>query len=147
MRYEEDVEIIDQEYGSINEDKILLIRGDLLIVYNKDKKIEEKFNKNDNIIIKLWEPGRPFQILNRVYIELLDSNYWVIGMILDINNEKEHLCIKYTDKDKNIKEEWINIPSQRISQVGLHIRGVGADSLLNAEEINQKLFKNRKLLL
>ena len=68
-------------------------------------------------------------------------------MILDINNEKEHLCIKYTDKDKNIKEEWINIPSQRISQVGLHIRGVGADSLLNAEEINQKLFKNRKLLL
>ena len=146
FNYDEDVEIIDQEHGSVNEGKILSIRGDLLIVYNKDKKIEERFNKDDNIVIKLWEPGRPFQILNRVYIELLDSNYWVIGMILDINNEKEHLCIKYTDKDKNIKEEWINIHSQRISPVGMHTKGIGTGNLLTAEEINQKLFKNRKFI-
>ena len=146
FNYDEDVEIIDQEHGSVNEGKILSIRGDLLIVYNKDKKIEERFNKDDNIIIKLWEPGRPFQVFNRVDIELLNSNYWVIGMITDINKEKEQLCIKYTDKDKNIKEEWINIHSQRIAQVGLHTRGVGTGSLLNAEEINQKLFKNRKFI-
>ena len=146
FNYDEDVEIIDQENGSVNEGKILSIRGDLLIVYNKDKKKEERFNKNDNIIIKLWEPGRPFQIFNRVDIELLNSNYWVIGMIIDINNEKEKLCIKYTDKEKNIKEEWINIHSQRIAQVGMHTKGVGTGSLLNAEEINQKLFKNRKFI-
>ena len=146
FNYDEDVEIIDQEHGSVNEGKILSIRGDLLIVYNKDKKIEERFNRDDNIVIKLWEPGRPFQIFNRVDIELLNSNYWVIGMIVDINNEKEQLCIKYTDKKKNIREEWINLHSQRIAQVGLHTRGVGTGSLLSAEEINQKLFKNRKFI-
>ena len=146
FNYDEDVEIIDQEHGSVNEGKILSIRGDLLIVYNKDKKIEERFNRDDNIVIKLWEPGRPFQIFNRVDIELLNSNYWVIGMIVDINNEKEQLCIKYTDKEKNIREEWINLHSQRIAQVGLHTRGVGTGSLLSAEEINQKLFKNRKFI-
>ena len=146
FNYDEDVEIIDQEHGSVNEGKILSIRGDLLIVYNKDKKIEERFNRDDNIVIKLWEPGRPFQIFNRVDIELLNSNYWVIGMIVDINNEKEQLCIKYTDKEKNIREEWINLHSQRIAQVGVHTRGVGTGSLLSAEEINQKLFKNRKFI-
>ena len=146
FNYDEDVEIIDQEHGSVNEGTILSIRGDLLIVYNKDKKIEERFNRDDNIVIKLWEPGRPFQIFNRVDIELLNSNYWVIGMIVDINNEKEQLCIKYTDKEKNIREEWINLHSQRIAQVGLHTRGVGTGSLLSAEEINQKLFKNRKFI-
>ena len=146
FNYDEDVEIIDQEHGSVNEGKILSIRGDLLIVYNKDKKIEERFNRDDNIVIKLWEPGRPFQIFNRVDIELLNSNYWVIGMIVDINNEKEQLCIKYTDKEKNIREEWINLHSQRIAQVGMHTRGVGTGSLLSAEEINQKLFKNRKFI-
>ena len=146
FNYDEDVEIIDQEHGSVNEGKILSIRGDLLIVYNKDKKIEERFNRDDNIVIKLWEPGRPFQIFNRVDIELLNSNYWVIGMIVDINNEKEQLCIKYTDKEKNIREEWINLHSQRIAQVGMHTRGLGTGSLLSAEEINQKLFKNRKFI-
>ena len=146
FNYDEVVEIIDQESGCVNEGQILSIRGDLIIVYNKDKKKEERFNKDDNTIIKMCEPGRPFQIFNRLDIQLLDSNYWVIGMIIDINNEKEQLCIKYTDKEKNIQEEWINIHSQRISPVGMHTKGIGTGNLLTAEEINQKLFKNRKFI-
>ena len=124
------VEVDDKPVGKITSGFVILVG----------------FNRDDNIVIKLWEPGRPFQIFNRVDIELLNSNYWVIGMIVDINNEKEQLCIKYTDKEKNIREEWINLHSQRIAQVGLHTRGVGTGSLLSAEEINQKLFKNRKFI-
>ena len=146
FNYDETVEIIDQEHGSVNEGKIISIRGDILIVYNKDKKQEERFNREDNIIIKLWEPGRPFQVFNRVDIKLINTDYWVIGMIIDINKEKEQLCIKYNDREKNVKEEWINIYSQRIAPIGQHTRGVGTGSLLNAEEINQKLFKNRKFI-
>ena len=146
FNYDETVEIIDERNGCVSEGKILSIRGDLLIVYNKDKKIEERFNKEDNIVIKLWEPGRPFQVFNRVDIELIDTNYWVIGMIIDIDKEKEQLCIKYTDKTKRIREEWINKYSQRISPIGRHTSGIGTGTLLSAEEINQKLFKNRKFI-
>ena len=146
FNYDETVEIIDEKNGCVSEGKILSIRGDLLIVYNKDKKIEERFNKEDNIVIKLWEPGRPFQVFNRVDIELIDTNYWVIGMIIDIDKEKEQLCIKYTDKTKRRREEWINQYSQRIAPIGRHTSGIGTGSLLSAEEINQKLFKNRKFI-
>lgn len=146
FNYDETVEIIDKENGSVNEGKILSLRGDILIVYNKDKKKEERFNREDNIVIKLWEKGRPFQIFNRLDIKLIDENFWVIGMIIDINDEKEQLCIKYTDKENNIKEEWINIHSQRIAKVGQYTRGDGIGSLLTAEEINTKLFKNRKFI-
>ena len=45
FNYDEIVEIIDQKHGSVNEGKILSIRGDILIVYNKDKKQEEKINR------------------------------------------------------------------------------------------------------
>jgi OTU domain-containing protein 5 len=146
FNYDETVEIIDQKHGSVNEGKILSIRGDILIVYNKDKKQEERFNREDNIIIKLWEPGRPFQVFNRVDLKLIDSNFWVVGMIVDINNEKEQLCIKYTNNENNFQEEWINIHSQRIAPVGKHTKSVGTGTLLSAEEINQKLFKNRKFI-
>ena len=146
FNYDEIVEIIDQDHGSVSEGKILSIRGDILIVYNKDKKQEERFNKEDNIVIKMWEPGRPFQVFNRVDINLVGTDFWVIGMIIDINIEKEILCIKYTDKNKNIQEEWINIHSQRIAPVGQHTKGDGTGRLLSAEEINQKLFKNRKFI-
>ena len=146
FNYDETVEIIDQDHGSVSEGRILSIRGDLLIVYNKDKKEEERFNREDNIVIKMWEPGKPFQVFNRVDINLLGSDYWVIGMITDINKEKEILCIKYTDKNKNIQEEWINIHSQRIAPVGQHTKGDRTGRLLTAEEINQKLFKNRKFI-
>ena len=146
FNYDETVEIIDQKHGSVNEGKILSIRGDILIVYNKDKKQEERFNREDNIIIKLWEPGRPFQVFNRVDLKLIDSDFWVVGMIVDINNEKEQLCIKYTNNENNFQEEWINIHSQRIAPVGKHTKSVGTGTLLSAEEINQKLFKNRKFI-
>ena len=117
FNYDETVEIIDKENGSVNEGKIVSIRGDLLIVYNKRTKQEEKYHKDDNIIIKLWEPGRPFQIFNRIDIKLTDSDFWVIGMVIDINEEKEQLLIKYTNKEKIKKEEWINIHSERIAQI------------------------------
>ena len=122
FNYDETVEIIDKENGRVNEGKIVSIRGDLLLVYNKSSKREEKYNRDDNIIIKLWEPGRPFQVFNRVDIKLTDSDSWVIGMIIDINEEKEQLLIKYTNKDKNKKEEWINIHSQRIAPIGQHTK-------------------------
>ena len=146
FNYDETVEIIDQKHGSVNEGKILSIRGDILIVYNKDKKQEERFNREDNIIIKIWEPGRPFQVFNRVDLKLIDSDFWVVGMIVDINNEKEQLCIKYTNNENNFKEEWINIHSQRIAPVGKYTKSVGTGTLLSADEINQKLFKNRKFI-
>ena len=146
FNYDEEVEIIDKENGRVNEGKILSIRGDLLLVYNKSTKKEEKYHRDDNIIIKLWEPGRPFQIFNRIDIKLIDSDYWVMGMIIDINEEKEQLLIKYTNKDKNKKEEWINIHSQRIAPIGQHTSGISSGNLLNAEEINKKLFKNRKFI-
>jgi hypothetical protein len=63
FNYDETVEIIDQKHGSVNEGKILSIRGDILIVYNKDKKQEERFNREDNIIIKLWELVALFKFL------------------------------------------------------------------------------------
>ena len=146
FNYDETVEIIDKENGSVNEGKIVSIRGDLLIVYNKRTKQEEKYHKDDNIIIKLWEPGRPFQIFNRIDIKLTDSDFWVIGMVIDINEEKEQLLIKYTNKEKIKKEEWINIHSERIAQIGLHTSGSSTGNLISAEEINKKLFKNRKFI-
>ena len=146
FNYDETVEIIDKENGSVNEGKIVSIRGDLLLVYNKSTKQEEKYKREDNIIIKLWQPGRPFQIFNRVDIKLIGSNSWVIGMIIDINEEKEQLLIKYTNKNKELKEEWINIHSERIAPIGYYTSGISTGNLISPEEINKKLFKNRKFI-
>ena len=146
FNYDEVVEIIDKENGKVSEGKIISIRGDIMIVYNKSTKEEEKYNREDNLIIKLWEPGRPFQIFNRLDIRLLNNNNWVIGMIIDINEDKEQLLIKYTDIDNNINEEWISIHSQRISQIGKYTSGINSGNLITAEEINKKLFKNRKFI-
>jgi len=146
FNYDETVEIIDKENGSVNEGKIVSIRGDLLLVYNKGTKQEEKYKRNDNIIIKLWQPGRPFQMFNRVDIKLIDSDFWVIGMIIDINEEKEQLLIKYTNKENEMKEEWINIHSERIAPIGRYTSGISTGNLLSVEEINKKLFKNRKFI-
>ena len=146
FNYDETVEIIDKENGSVNEGKIVSIRGDLLLVYNKGTKQEEKYKREDNIIIKLWQPGRPFQIFNKVDIKLIDSNAWVIGMIIDINEEKEQLLIKYTNKENEMKEEWINIHSERIAPIGRYTSGISTGNLLSVEEINKKLFKNRKFI-
>lgn len=146
FNYDETVEIIDQIHGSVNEGTIVSIRGDILIIYNKETKKEERYNKEDNIVIKCWHFGRPFQIFNRVELEIPEKNYWVIGMITDINKEKELLCIKYTDKNSEIKEEYINIHSQRISPIGYHTTKTGTGNLLSVDEINKKLFKNRKFI-
>ena len=78
FNYDETVEIIDKENGSVNEGKIVSIRGDLLLVYNKGTKQKEKYKREDNIIIKLWQPGRPFQVFNKVDIKLIDSNALVL---------------------------------------------------------------------
>ena len=51
FNYDETVEIIDEKNGCVNEGKILSIRGDLLIVYNKDKKKKKDLIKK--IILSL----------------------------------------------------------------------------------------------
>ena len=107
FNYDETVEIIDKENGSVNEGKIVSIRGDLLLVYNKGTKQEEKYKREDNILIKLWQPRRPFQIFNRVDIKLIETNFWVIGMIIDINEEKEQLLIKYINKENEKKKNGL----------------------------------------
>ena len=107
FNYDETVEIINKENGIVNEGKIVSIRGDLLLVYNKGRKQEEKYKREDNIIIKLWQPGRPFQIFNKVDIKLIDSNALVIGMIIDINEEKEQLLIKYINKENEKKKNGL----------------------------------------
>ena len=107
FNYDETVEIINKENGIVNEGKIVSIRGDLLLVYNKGTKQEEKYKREDNIIIKLWQTGRPFQIFNKVDIKLIDSNAFVIGMIIDINEEKEQLLIKYINKENEKKKNGL----------------------------------------
>ena len=145
FNYDEIVEIIDRETGGVNEGKIVSIRGERLIVYNKATRQEEKYNKEDNMVIKIWEPGRPFQVFNRVDIKLIDQNIWVIGMIVDINEEKEQLLIKYNFNEKT-KKEWINIHSERIAQIGKYTSGNSTINLITVDEINKKLFKNRKFI-
>ena len=146
FNYDETVEIIDKEKGEVCEGKIVSIRGEKLMVYNKNTKQEETYTREDNIVIKLWEPGRPFQVFNRVDIRLIDSDFWVIGMIIDINEEQEKILIKYTNKEKTKKEEWINIHSERIAQIGSHTSGISSGNLISPDEINKKLFKNRKFI-
>ena len=67
-------------------------------------------------------------------------------MNIDINEDKEQLLIKYTDIDNNMNEEWINIHFQRIAQIGKYTSGINSGNLITAEEINKKLFKNRKFI-
>lgn len=146
FNYDETVEIIDQEKCCVYEGKVISIRGELLIVFNNTTRQEEKHYKNENTIIKLWEPGRPFQIFNRIDLKISNTDYWVVGMVIDINKEREQLCIRYSIKDNELKEEWINAQSLRIAPIGYHTRSICSRCTLSVEEINKKLFKNRKFI-
>ena len=145
--YDENVDVVNTEEGTVSEGKIIAIRGDILLIQNLKTNKEEQYKRSDNCILKQWKPGRPFLIFNRIDIELINTNYWVEGLIININDENNEITVRYLDKNKEIKEEMINKNSERISPIGEHTSRRSHNSeMLTSDEINKKLFKNRKFV-
>ena len=145
--YDENVDVVNTEEGTVSEGKIIAIRGEILLIQNLKTNKEEQYKRSDNCILKQWKPGRPFLIFNRIDIELINTNYWVEGLIININDENNEITVRYLDKNKEIKEEMINKNSERISPIGEHTSRRSHNSeMLTSDEINKKLFKNRKFV-
>ena len=145
--YDENVDVVNTEEGTVSEGKIIAIRGEILLIQNLKTNKEEQYKRSDNCILKQWKPGRPFLIFNRIDIELINTNYWVEGLITNINEENNEITVRYLDKNKEIKEEMINKNSERISPIGEHTSRRSHNSeMLTSDEINKKLFKNRKFV-
>ena len=145
--YDEDVDVINTQEQTVSEGKIIAIRGQILLIQNLKTNKEEQYKRSDNCILKQWKPGRPFLIFNRVDIELINTNYWVEGLIININEEKNEITVRYLDKNQEIKEENINQNSERIAPIGEHTSKKQHNSeKLTSDEINKKLFKNRKFV-
>ena len=145
--YDENVDVVNTEEGTVSEGKIIAIRGEILLIQNLKTNKEEQYKRSDNCILKQWKPGRPFFIFNRLDIELINTNYWVEGLIININEEKNEITVRYLDKNQEIKEENINQNSERIAPIGEHTSKKQHNSeKLTSDEINKKLFKNRKFV-
>ena len=118
------------------------IRGQLLIVKFDDQK-EGQFKRDDRLVIKQWYPGREFQIYNRVDIQLTNSDYWTEGIVIDIKENK--VFVRYANKNKEIKDEWLINDSERLAKVGTH-SGRFDPCATSCDEINARLFSKRKLI-
>ena len=151
FKIDEIIDIINRKENKVYEGKIITLKGDLIIVQNLKNKKEEIFNKKDKntILLKQWGPGRIPQLYNRVDFELPNTNYWVEGIIMGKNSDSTELLIKYKNNNrfKQTAEEWININSKRISPIGLYTKYKKEEKLLTSDEINEKLFGNRKFII
>ena len=138
--------MINTKDGTVSGGKIISIKDNIILIKNLKTNKEEEYKKNDNSILKQWKPGRPFLIFNRIDIQLIKSNIWVEGLIININNDKNEITVRYLDKNLELKEENISQDSKRISEIGKYTKNNKNNDKLTSDEINQKLFKNRKFV-
>ena len=143
---DEYVDVINTNDGTVSGGKIISIKDDIMLIKNLKTNKEEQYKKNDNSILKQWKPGRPFLIFNRLDIQLIKSNIWVEGFIININNDKKEITIRYLDKNLELKEENISQNSKRISEIGKFSKNNTNNDKLASDQINNKLFKNRKFV-
>lgn len=140
--YNEQVDVIEPKTGTVHNGHIVSIRGQLLIVKFDDQK-EGQFKRDDRLVIKQWYPGREFQIYNRVDIQLTNSDYWTEGIVIDIKENK--VFVRYANKNKEIKDEWLINDSERLAKVGTH-SGRFDPCATSCDEINARLFSKRKII-
>jgi OTU domain-containing protein 5 len=88
-------------------------------------------------VLKPWAPGRPLQKFNRVDFELANTNYWIEAVILDIDQSNNQVLIKYRNNNryKQIKEEWVDFDTKRISPFGLYTKY----DISNNDKLNKSL--------
>ena len=144
--FNEIVDVVNPADLTVNEGQITSIRGNKIFIHNFYTKKDEIYDKNDNYILKQWCPGNPFQIFNRIDFQLNNSNFWVEGVVSDIDKEKNIINIRYFDRNKNMCEEIVDLNSERIARIGNHTSNKFKKNIemLNADEINKKIFKNKK---
>jgi len=144
--FNEIVDVVNPADLTVMEGQITSIRGNKIFIHNFYTKKNEIYNKSDNYILKQWHPGLPFQIFNRIDFQLNNSDYWVEGIIVDIDKEKNMINVRYFDRNKIMYEEVVESNSERIAQIGIHTSNKYKKNIemLNADEINKKIYKNRK---
>ena len=141
--YNETVDIIDTKTLTIQNGKIISIRGCKIIVQLPSGE-EKLFDRSDSQILRQWDIGRPFQFLNRVDLLLPNhNNYWTEGIVIGINNDDQKVQIRYKNKKGDIVDEWIHQESERISKVGSHC-GKFDPSNCDSDIINKRLYAKRK---
>ena len=138
---EEIVDIVNEKKEESYEGRILGIKNDKIIVFNTHKNREESYDKNEKKVLKTWGHDRPLQIYNRVDLELKDTNYWVEGIVIDINEDNNEVLVKYQNSNryKRIQKEWINLESKRIFPVGIYTK---YDKQNNLQSSNLSLSKS-----
>ena len=116
---DEIVDIIDEKEKQSYEGKIIEMKDDIITVENMKTKKVESYPKKENKVIKLWKPDRQLKLYNRVDFELSNTNYYVEGVIIDINKEKNEVLVKYhnNNKFKKICEVWTSIDSGKVAPV------------------------------
>ena len=143
---DEKIDVINTIDGTVSGGKILSIKDNIILIKNLKTNKEEEYKQNDNSILKQWKPGRPFLIFNRIDFQLMKSNIWVEGLIININNDKKEITIRYLDKKLELKEENISQDSKRIAEIGKYTKNNINNDKLTSDEINKKLFKNRNFV-
>lgn len=131
---DEIVDIINEKKEESYEGKIIGIKNDKIIVFNVYKNREESYDKNERKVIKAWGQDSPLQIYNRVDLELKDTNYWVEGIVLDINEDNNKVLVKYQNNNryKRIQREWIDFESKRIYPIGMFTKYDKSNNLLSS---------------
>ena len=141
--YNETVDVIDTKTLTIQNGKIISIRGSKIIIQLPSGE-EKLLDRLDGQILRQWDIGRPFQFLNRVDLLLPNhNNYWTEGIIIGIDNDNKKVQIRYKNKKGDIVDEWIHQESERISKVGSHC-GKFDPSNCDSDTINKRLYAKRK---
>ena len=135
---DEYVDIIDKKAGNSYEGRIIAIKGDQLFVENIEKRNEKLYNKNDKKIIKQWSPGKRIKKFNRVDFQLNGTDYWVVGVVVNIMSNNK-ILIRYRNNNnfKPICEEIVDVNDKRIAKVGLYTKFDGdKNKLLSSTVLN-----------
>ena len=124
LKKDELVDIVDEKEKESYEGKVIEIKDDIIFVHNITKNKDEKYKIDEKKVLKQWKPLLTVQKYNLLDIQLGNTDYWVIGTVLDIDESNKKILVKYKNSNKYKKtcEEWIELGSDRMAPLHFYTK-------------------------
>ena len=124
LEKDELVDIVDEKEKESYEGKVIEVKDDIIYVHNITKKKDEKYKLDENKVLKQWKPTLTIQKYNLLDIQLGNTEYWVVGTVMDIDESNKKILVKYKNSNRYKKtcEEWIELDSDKMAPLHFYTK-------------------------